>query len=324
MTETILDRALRVLRDDGLGHLAREGAYFVAGEMVERYHKATGDYERGDIVFDDDWDVLVVLDACRTDLMRETLDDDRWSHEPQWDWAHKWSTRWSAGSSSEEFMRRSFTDEYAEEMAETAHITANVFSDSELDGESWGELDEVWRHGWDSDRGTTPARAVVDSAISSWRDDEYERMIVWLMQPHAPFFEAEWSWTGKTLDRAQSEWGSSDAQKTIWNRMRDGEVSRETVWDAYRDNLEYALDEVGRLLASIDAETVAVTSDHGNGLGERGIYGHPTGVASPELRKVPWIETTARDTGEFDPEDSNETDTDESVEERLQALGYHG
>lgn len=322
MSESTIQRAVRVLQDDGIRHLAREGVYFAAELVAARYYRQTGDWERGDHVFDDeDWDVLVVLDACRADLMAEVVDDD---HAARWPWAHSGETRWSLASSSEEFMQRSFTNEYADDMAETVHVTSNVFSDAELDADDWAELDEVWRYEWDDRRGTTPARAVINRAVATWRDDEPERMIVWLMHPHAPFINHEWSWTGKSIDCAESEWGGYDSDKTVWNRMRDSEVTREMVWNAYKDNLVYALDEVDRLLSSIDAETVAITSDHGNGLGERGIFGHPSGIACPALREVPWMLATATDTGEVvsGGEQTAEEVTDDDVEERLRALGY--
>jgi hypothetical protein len=50
-------------------------------------------------------------------------------------------------------MQTNFTAEHADEMARTAHVTANPNSDANLDAGDWHVLDEVWRTGYDSDRG---------------------------------------------------------------------------------------------------------------------------------------------------------------------------
>ncbi|PSP48877.1 hypothetical protein BRC67_12005, partial [Halobacteriales archaeon QH_3_68_24] len=49
--------------------------------------------------------------------------------------------------------------------------------------------------------------------------------------------------------------------------------------EAYLDNLRIVLDEVAVLLENIDADTVAITTDHGEAFGERNFYRHP--VACP-------------------------------------------
>jgi hypothetical protein len=78
------------------------------------------------------------------------------------------------------------------------------------------------------------------------------------------------------------------------------------------------------LLENLDAGTVVISADHGNAMGQWGQYGHPDGVPIAPLRNVPWVETTATDTGRYDPdsvEDRESTTTDE-VHSRLNDLGY--
>ena len=97
------------------------------------------------------------------------------------------------------------------------------------------------------------------------------------------------------------------------------------MWAAYRANLRYALDDVEVLLDNLDAERVVLTADHGNGVGEFGVYGHPSDLLVPTaIRRVPWVDTTARDTGDHDPAVWGESTTpaDENVKEQLRALGY--
>jgi len=100
-----------------------------------------------------------------------------------------------------------------------------------------------------------------------------------------------------------------------------GEVEFEELWDSYRMNLELVLEEVRTLLSNLDAETVVITADHGNAVGELRMYGHPAGFLHPAVRKVPWIETTATDQLTYEPSVGTESD-ERDVGELLEALGY--
>jgi hypothetical protein len=83
----------------------------------------------------------------------------------------------------------------------------------------------------------------------------------------------------------------------------------------------YVLDSVKTLLRSVDG-SVVITADHGNLLGEFGLYGHPDYVPAPALKRVPWCRTIAEDDGTYEPvEWSNESVKDDR-EELLRDLGY--
>jgi hypothetical protein len=137
------------------------------------------------------------------------------------------------------------------------------------------------------------------------------------MQPHVPFrsrpewFE-EWSET--------ETWGSS-----IWNRVRTGDISREEIFEAYRDNLEWVWGEdgVSRLRENCDAR-IGVTADHGNAAGEWGFYGHPVGAPIPSVRHVPWLSLQGSDTESATPKISVDAPDGEQrdVKASLEALGY--
>lgn len=90
--------------------------------------------------------------------------------------------------------------------------------------------------------------------------------------------------------------------------------------EAYLDNLRIVLDEVAVLLENIDADTVAITTDHGGAFGERNFYRHPVACPLSRVRRVPWVETTAVDTGSIEPSasDPEAVETTSSVESRLE------
>jgi hypothetical protein len=104
--------------------------------------------------------------------------------------------------------------------------------------------------------------------------------------------------------------------------MRSGEIDTETAWEAYRDNLEFVWSDVELLMENVDG-TVVITSDHGNSFGKWGAYGHPSGLVSPELRRVPWDHYECSDKMTYQPEERSKEDTaEDTIEERLESLGY--
>lgn len=276
------------------------------------YHKGfqflSGFQDPGTPIYERDWDLLVVLDACRFDLMQEISDE--------YDFVTDVGRFRSLDSMTLTWMQKNFTPEYADEMAETAYICGNPFSADVLHSEDFHVLDEVWRYTWE-DPGTVYPRRITDRTIERARETKTDRIIAHYMQPHCPFISASDLTRGKVLeDFGSQKW------KDIWQKLKDGDVDEEVVWRAYRENLELALDEVSLLLENVDAETAIVTSDHGNAIGEWGIYGHPPGMPMECLRVVPWFETTAKDDLTHEPQLEFVSESDTSREEQLAALGY--
>lgn len=261
-------------------------------------------------VYGQDWDVLVVLDACRPDTLEEVA--GKYDFLPS-----TVGTTFSLGSSSWPWMARNFTAEFSSEMTETAYVVSNPFSDEYLSADEFQLLDEVWRYAWDDELGTIRARPVTERAIEVARSIGPERLIVHYMQPHFPSVPQHLGYA-TDLDEWGTHWDSP------WDDVREGKVDKSDLLDAYRANLEYVLDDVAILLRSIDAERVVISADHGNAFGEWGVWGHPQ-EPLPVLRRVPWVVTQARDSGEYvpDAEYQQHRDVDEGVKsERLRALGY--
>lgn len=291
---------------------AQEFGVGVGRRVGQRVNYGQSFWDRGD------WDVLVLLDACRWDLMQSVASD--WPFLPD-----DVQAVYSPASMSEEFLERHLTDEYEDDIEETAMIAANAFTRHDWVREAgWSHLDEVWTHSWSDDDGTVLPRPVTDAAIDYWRRDDREadQMIVWYLQPHGPFVNEDWS---HGFEKSEIGDGAG-IHKSVWNRLRDGELTEDQLWGGYRRNLEFVLEDVQLLLRNLDAENVVISSDHANGLGEWGVYGHPKYVPAPAVKRVPWVETTATDENGYDPEYQTryeQTDTEEiDVDERLSALGY--
>jgi hypothetical protein len=306
--EWVDDTRERVSRDGANG--ARRSVYELGLGALRRLDRTV---PFGTPIWDREWDVLLVLDACRADLMAEVADEYAFVDDGH-------VTSIAGGSRS--WMLRNFDPEYRAEMSRTAYVTGNPFSDEVLADHDFATMLEVWRHAWDDDLNTIPARAMTDVAIDQWRTGDADKMIVHYMQPHHPFVP-------DPMDSGMNRANPSKPDYPIWQQVRDGVVELDAVWEAYRENLRYVLDDVAVLLDSIDAESVAISADHGNAIGEYGLYGHGD-FPIPPIRRVPWSVTRATDTESYEPElsvsavhGSQRRDVgDGEVAEKLRDLGY--
>lgn len=267
-------------------------------------------------VFSREWDVCLVLDACRTDLLAEVADEYEWLRYDE--------TIWSVGATSPEWIERTFGNAPEETLRSAGYVTWNAHSTTEeVDPEELAVLDEVWAYGWDDEIGAIPPENVTDRAVAVWRERDLNRMVVHYMQPHVPFISrTEGRLRRKiTLDDHR---GRTNHQRRIWADLEEGIVSHDEVWDAYVANLRLVLDDIEQtLLNNLDAEKVVITSDHGNGMSEWGLYGHGRNQPFAALREVPWCTTTAVDDETYTPELEPETGASEDLaQERLEGLGY--
>lgn len=296
------------IRSDGL----RAGSKRSAEQLLVGGLRRLGELAPvGTNVYDREWDLLIILDAARYDLFEEVADEYEYLGDVE--------PIWSLGSWSAEWVSDTFDGTHRKAVSETTYISGNPHTIAKnLDVNALGALENVWRYGVDPDTGTVLPDTLTDVAIHHSRRNDPPKMIVHYMQPHWPFIP-------KPISNREFL-GDDDVGRDPWERLRLGEVEREDVWLCYRENLRYVLDHLPVLLENVDAERAVITADHGNSLGEYGVFGHPSRVLTPELRRVPWCETTAVDkkTREPDLSQYNMEDTDSGTdrEELLENLGY--
>jgi hypothetical protein len=111
-----------------------------------------------------------------------------------------------------------------------------------------------------------------------------------------------------------------------WSHYIRSTGDTDAVWNAYLDELRWVLEEVELVLENVDAERVAISSDHGESFGRFGVFGHKIGSFHPDIRPVPWVTTTAKDESTLEPTvevpAGSSSVSDVSVEENLRSLGY--
>jgi hypothetical protein len=305
---------------------------------------------------------LIVLDACRFDYFEEEyegyLEGDlsrAWSPASRTrDWAPE---MWSGDFDLTYVSSNPYIGDFRNKKDDdTSYRGSDHISN----------IVETWKTKWDSKLGTVPGEAVTEDALAAAGRSDDTRLVVHYMQPHAPFIGETflWKWQMEIPDgfesvSAESSLSEEERDALLEERsivtpeenikynissgerkeydisvegdfapeslISEGVITHEELRTAYRDNLRYVLGEVRRLVRRLDVPTV-VTADHGELLGESGLYRHPDEF-HPILREVPWLTVDESMVGqertEPVPRESPDVDvTEGEVRDRLAQLGY--
>lgn len=269
-------------------------------------------------IMNEDWDNLILLDACRYDYFEAQVNITGNLDQVVSKGAHSW-----------EFMQGNFV---GKEYHDTVYVTANPHAEK-LDDDIFYTVETVL-DSWDTELGTVLPGDVVSAAISAHTKYPKKRLLVHFMQPHKPHL-------GPTADSIRERidlrgWDKYHGRSNLstersginqWEAVRNGHISIEELRQAYSETLDIALKHAARLIDELPGKSV-ISSDHGEMLGDRGIiarrYGHPHDIYNRQLRVVPWFTVESdlrRKITSEDPIESESLD-DDIVNQRLRALGY--
>lgn len=312
----------------------------VTTSTLRFFSKRTGEnfYER-------DWDILIILDAARYDIVSEISDD--------YDYIDTVDKIRSRGSHSSEWCYNTFVtdhEKYDEDIRNTHYITGNVIASLVLNGASDTDfLDDgsyveeaasqeyehkrierlssyqpAWKDSLDMECEHIPPQSITARLLDILPNRrENDKYMLHYMQPHEPFVEAD--------SERRNRWPNSKEDISMFN-MSDNDYNQ--LMQNYKDNHRYIFDHLRIIMNQIDNDLdVAISADHGNitnkVLGVPYTFGHPNYVFfSKQLRNVPWIEvdqSKSRDPiREWDEieVDKASNHTDEEVIDRLESLGY--
>ena len=219
-------------------------------------------------VTDEEWDTLILLDACRYDTFKEenflkgSLD-----------------SRYSKASRTYEWLSRTFTEDVYNDIV---YVSANPHTQNAIDGkEIFHDVRNVFQTHWNNEYGTVMPDAVSKTAKELREEYPSKKLIIHYIQPHEPYIGEKKIYTG---DLAPGNW-----QRTLMDELAYGDGDAEEFYEAYVSNLHAALDSVEKLLPSLQGDQVVISSDHGELFGEKKFYGHPADLAVENLVKVPWF-----------------------------------
>ena len=314
------------------------------------------------LVMQEAWDYLIVLDACRYDFMERL-----WSEYIEGELTKRISAGTSTLEWRDANFPGRHPDVVY--VSSNPYINSVRPVHGFLGSEHFGKVYDVWSTDWDCRKGTVLPEAVSDRAVSAIRAHAGSRFVIHYLQPHAPYLsldegalgfpvpdiDCERVLTGtsvgtepvikvlilKALTRACYKMRLLGSNPT-W-RLREllrmapaspMDAVRRSRGDAglraaYQANLGIVLAAVAELLRYLSGRIV-ITSDHGELLGERGLYSHVMGSKSPELLEVPWLVVEKQQAENLDGwQVRGETQTPDGgaggaddVARRLRALGY--
>lgn len=258
-----------------------------------------------------DWDVLVILDACRYDLFEKSNPFDAPVQKVH-----------SNATHTTEFLQQNFADR---KYSDLVYITASpqvARSNAEF-----AHIEHVWKSHWDDEKRTVLPEDMTDVALSVSERFPNKRLIVHYMQPHYPFIGPKGDKISDRIDYAS--YNSDNDEARIWEHLAASRIDSELVQAAYQENLKVVLPAVKRLVSNLTGKVV-VTSDHGNVFGEQvcwlpvKIYGHPPNVPTVNLTAVPWVEIPWEQRRKIKKAEARSSDysVDRDVQKKLEDLGY--
>lgn len=288
------------------------------------YHRRLNRWQynpEGIDVFTEDWDNLVILDACRYDMF------ERYAELPG-----RLEHRHTQGTSTTEFLKANFG---GRDLHDTVYVTANpqlYHNRNEIDTKLYRTID-IWREeGWNEEHGTVLPETVTEYAQRAARAHPNKRLVVHYIQPHYPFIESETEFDKRHLAAPDADGQGAGKGENVWGQLMTGalDANPADIWRPYVANLKRALPHVEELIRELGGRTV-VTADHGNMVGERSFpipireWGHPRGIYTEQLARVPWLvhdNGPRRDVVAERPESTTEGVDEETVTNRLKHLGY--
>ncbi len=218
-------------------------------------------------VMDEEWDYLIILDACRYDYFKEynTILEGRLEK------------KLSSGSCTYEWLEKNFAGEH---YSDTVYITANPrihtgwFKKWILKNcNPFYHIENVWKYAWNEKSETVTPREMTKATIKTINKYPSKRIIIHYLQPHPPYID---------------EYGEKIIKSKLLNPLRRGEVSRETAKKAYIRNLTLALKEIKKLIYHLKGKII-ITADHGECFGEWLLFSHPGKTYVKELVEIPWL-----------------------------------
>jgi len=296
---------------------ATEHPWYFGRKVNRMWHRRGGQRDHnpnGVRWMDEDWDVLIVLDACRYDLFDEVADLPGTLNQ-----------RESVECATAQVLREQWNQKTHHD---TVYVTAmpvlyngqrdQLINRDPIQTEFHAQID-VWKeNGWDDEFRTVLPEVMVDHALQAAEEYPNKQLIVHFSQPHCPF-----------IGQTGQEYYEPD-KRAFWSDVMDGRVDLSHINKAYRENLEAVLPAVYKLMVEIEGKHV-VTADHGQALGERAFpipmkeWGHPPGIYIDEIINVPWLEyynRNRRKITETQPTKKVGNIDEDVVRDRLADLGY--
>lgn len=253
------------------------GPYKFMLRKIFKLKEKFSSYDRTKII-DENWNYLIILDACRFDYFKKYHPFEEGSLT---------KVR-SAGSCTAEWIIKNFSDGDFDDIVYVSSNPqiSNIMLKKRIGHNPFFKVDNVWDYGWDEEHKTVLPETVTESAKKSIKEHPEKKHIIHYTQPHVPFIKDKnllKDGISPIADRYEEK-----AEK-IWVDVRKGRVPIEDLKRAYKNNLLAVFPAVEKLIDNLEGKIV-ITSDHGQLLGEYFLFSHPQKIYFKKLIEVPWLE----------------------------------
>jgi len=233
----------------------------VKGRIINLILKFVYRKNNGHYILNEEWDNLIILDACRYDLLEYRI---------------------SRGANTPSFLLENFGHNKNDDIV---YVSGNPYTHAIKDF-VYKEI-PVYLDGWSKELNTVPPEKVYYASLKAIKKYKDKKFVIHFMQPHHPFLTMPFTCKLKGTN--------------AWTLLKQSKLSKDEVLKGYRENLRILRPYVEKLVRILGGKIV-VTSDHGNGLGEKlhplipkGVYGHSYAwIRIEPLIKVPWFITQGK------------------------------
>lgn len=311
------ERASEIIREGGVFHFLTKAQKRLRMQSLRNIQSKPD----GISLMDEDWDNLILLDACRYDTFIKFSP----FNEPT-------ERKLTKGTTTLKVYNENFDDR---EMYNTVLISGNAAIGNIVSDLEFFKFIGLWGDKEYIEKGKQYRDIVTPEEVMSQTREVVakhsdKRIIAHFLQPHPPFIIRN----GERIPM-DSPYRSYPG---IWKQQIPPEEFRKT----YEENVKYILEKIEEFVLDLPGKTV-VTADHGELLGEsipfyykllhsrwsihkshRYEFGHYSILSHPALATVPWVEIESENRRDISAgEGRKEVTMDEEViEYRLEVLGY--
>jgi hypothetical protein len=245
-----------------------------------------------------DWDVLILLDACRYDVLSDIAET-----------AVVESVR-SPASATPEFLSKASQRGV---FNGSVYVSANPQVESVELGSDVQHV-HVYSDHWDEHLSTVRPDPVYEQVFEA--AGQGRPVVAHTLQPHYPHICEIGERTVPVPNGVHpAAHGSTAVEGAGFQAMlASGRIPLGKARRSYEASTRFAWRKASSVAARLaaDGNRVVVSSDHGVLFGEYGLVEHPVNVRLPKVEEVPWVV--------FEPDGL--TDRTDGVTEQLEALGY--
>ncbi|WP_457753369.1 hypothetical protein [Thermococcus sp.] len=241
----------------------------------------------GIYILDEEWDNLIILDACRYDIFKNEFHKENFPGKLEF--------RISRGTDTPSFLLENFSNR--EKYDDIVYLSTNPFVEKLLKGK-FHKIISVWKYTHDEMSEDEKLRLIYEYSVYASIKFPDKRLIIHLPKPHSPYPNgtgvSEIIRDGNDIVGIKYRLNET-LSVNVWPYVGLKSLPTEKIREGYLQNLRLILPYVKKMVNILPGTTV-VSADHGEAFGEKmhpllpiKVYGHPPKIRIEPLIKVPWL-----------------------------------